>query len=118
MATSKAFLDTNVLIYLASGNPDRVGRSEEVLSGGGVISVQVLNEFVNTTRSKYAFDWDAVETWLELFRSRLDVEPMTVETQARAVTIARRHQIHIYDATIIAAAAQAGCDVQIGRAHV
>ena len=111
VATSRSFFDTNVLIYLASGETDRVKRSEEVLAGGGVISVQVLNEFVNTTRGKNAFAWDAVETWLELFRATLDVEPLTLESQARATEIARRHQLHIYDATIIAAAEQAGCDV-------
>ena len=110
MAT-KAFLDTNVLIYAISDDPAKGDRSRELLQSNGVVSVQVLNEFVNTSRRKYALAWNAVEEWLDAFRASLEVESLTQETQARAVIIARRHQIHIYDATIIAAAEQAGCDV-------
>ena len=81
------------------------------MAAGGCVSVQVLNEFVSVTRRKQSLDWDAVEAWLDLFRSDLTVVPMTSETQARATAIARRRQINIYDATILAAAEQAGCDV-------
>ena len=109
MAT-RPFLDTNILVYGISGDP-KGGRSRELFVSGGVISVQVLNEFVNTSRRKYALEWDAIEGWLEFFRASLEVEAITAETQARAVAIARRQQVHIYDATIIAAAEQAGCDV-------
>lgn len=109
MAT-RPFLDTNILIYGISGDP-KGDRSRELFASSGVVSVQVLNEFVNTSRRKYALAWDAIEEWLEFFRASLEVEAITVETQARAVAIARRHQVHIYDATIIAAAEQAGCDV-------
>lgn len=109
MAT-RPFLDTNILIY-GIGGDRKSGRSRELLSSGGVVSVQVLNEFVNISRRKYALGWDGVEEWLGALRTGLEVEPLTVETQARAVELARRHQVHIYDATIIAAAEQAGCDV-------
>ena len=110
MAT-RAFLDTNVLIYAISDDTAKGDRSRELLQAGGVASVQVLNEFVNTSRGKYALVWDAIEQWLDVFRVALDIEPLTQETQARAVSLARRHRLHVYDATIIAAAEQAGCDV-------
>jgi predicted nucleic acid-binding protein len=35
------FIDTNVLVYLASAHPDKATRAEEVVAGGGTISVQV-----------------------------------------------------------------------------
>lgn len=108
---SSAFLDTNVLIYAVSGSAHHAQRSMEILGGGGVISVQVLNEFVTVARRKKALSWDEIEAWLELFRSTLSVEPMTLETQIHATALSRRHQIDIYDATILAAAQQAGCDV-------
>lgn len=110
MAT-RPFLDTNVLLYAISHDAHRKPTSIDLLSRGGVISAQVLNEFVNVARRKQAVRWDVIEEWLGIFRDGLEVEPLTVETQARAVAIARRHQVHIYDATIIAAAEQAGCDV-------
>lgn len=108
---SNAFLDTNVLIYAVSGSAERAQRSTEILQAGGVISVQVLNEFVTVSRRKHALNWDEVEAWLALFRSTLSVEPMTLQTQIRATALSRRHQIDIYDATILAAAEQAGCGV-------
>jgi len=108
---SKPFFDTNVLLYLASDDEHRVRLSTEILAAGGAISVQVLNEFVSVSRGKHRLDWDEVEMWLEAFRSTLDVEPVTPDVQARATQLARRHQIHIYDATILAAAERAGCDV-------
>ena len=108
---NRAFLDTNVLIYLIDNEAGRAERSTEVLTAGGVISVQVLNEFVSVSRRKYHLDWEAVEAWLTLFRAALEVEPLTSETQAQATEIARRHRLDIFDATILAAAEQAGCDV-------
>lgn len=38
------FFDTNLLLYLASGNPAKAGRAEKLAGEGGTISVQVLNE--------------------------------------------------------------------------
>jgi predicted nucleic acid-binding protein len=48
----KAFFDKNVLIYaVAEGDPRSV-QAEELLTSGGVLSVQVLNEFVSEGCSK------------------------------------------------------------------
>ena len=47
---SNAFLDTNVLIYAVSGSAERAQRSTEILQAGGVISIQVLNEFVTVSQ--------------------------------------------------------------------
>jgi predicted nucleic acid-binding protein len=39
-----SFFDTNVLIYLASGDAAKADRAEATLAKGGSISVQVFNE--------------------------------------------------------------------------
>ena len=41
------FFDTNVLLYVASGDPAKADRAEELIGAGGIISVQVLNEITN-----------------------------------------------------------------------
>jgi predicted nucleic acid-binding protein len=46
MKPGKPFIDTNVLLYLLSPDDARADRAEEAVAGGGVISVQVLSEFV------------------------------------------------------------------------
>ena len=119
---TSAFLDTNVLVYLLSSEPSRAARARELLVGGGVISVQVLNEFALVARRKYAMDWDDLEGILDGFRTRFQVESLTLATQARAMQLARRYQLRIYDATILASAELAGCetlyseDMQHGQA--
>ena len=55
MSASEVFFDTNVLAFLTDEEGDRVRRSEDLLADGGVISVQVLNEFRDRLR---AASWD------------------------------------------------------------
>jgi antitoxin MazE len=47
-----SFFDTNVLVYIASGNAVKADQAEAIIAGGGAISVQVLNERTNVARRK------------------------------------------------------------------
>ena len=51
-AAPKVFFDTNVVVYLLSDDPRRANRAEALLAQGGVVSVQVLNEFVSVAVRK------------------------------------------------------------------
>ena len=108
---AKAFLDTNILIY-AVVHEDRSARAEELLSGGGVVSVQVLNEFVSVARRKLKMPWPQVTDALDAIRV-LCPEPVaiSVETHEAALEIAQKHRYEIYDALVIAAALQAKCAI-------
>ena len=53
MSGAEVFLDTNVLLYLLSGDADKADRAEELIADGGVISVQVLNEFASVASRKF-----------------------------------------------------------------
>lgn len=118
---NEAFFDTNVLIYLLASDPAKARQSREILAPGGVISVQVLNEFVTVARRKHTLEWNEIEELLAGFHRQFQIEPLTVAIQSRAVQIARRHRMNIYDASILAAAQTAGCltvyseDLQDGR---
>jgi predicted nucleic acid-binding protein len=106
----KAFFDTNILVYTATSDA-RKQRAVDCLSRGGVVSVQVLNEFVHVARRKLRHDWPQVELALGLFRATLDdVLPVTLNTHAGAVSLAREHGMSFYDALIVAAAIEGGCD--------
>ncbi len=111
MNESRAFLDTNVLVYLVSADAAKACRSEALLKGGGVISVQVLNEFASVARRKHKMPWDDVRTVLDAARAAFSVVPVTIETHERGLDVAERHKLHIYDAMIVAAAALARCGV-------
>ncbi|WP_309605801.1 PIN domain-containing protein [Phenylobacterium sp.] len=110
MATD-AFLDTNILIYLLASESPKVRVSRDVVASGGVISVQVLNEFARVAQRKHSLEWPEIELYLSGFRQSFRVEPLTVATQSRAVDIARAHRFGIYDANILAAAELAGCRI-------
>ncbi len=51
------FVDTNVILYLASSDPEKADRAEAALAQGGTISVQVLNEIVSVLRRKMRVSW-------------------------------------------------------------
>ncbi|WP_374572904.1 PIN domain-containing protein [Phenylobacterium sp.] len=111
MSAERAFLDTNVLLYLLSEDAEKAGRAEALIQAGGVISVQVLNEFANVARRKFAASWDAVHETLDLLKDALAVEPLTLETHEVALALAERYRFSIYDSLILSAALQAGCGV-------
>lgn len=104
------FFDTNVLVYIASGDSAKADRAEAVIAAGGVISVQVLNELANVARRKMQMSWDETHAYLDMLRDLLTVHPLTVETHETGLRLAERHGLSIYDAMIAAAALRAGCD--------
>jgi predicted nucleic acid-binding protein len=107
---AKAFLDTNIIIYAFSSNDQRRDKAEALLHAGGIISVQVLNEFVNVSRRKIHRDWDEIQDALTILRTLLDPpQPLTIDTHEAAIGIAREYGFGFYDALIVAAALRAGC---------
>ncbi len=108
----EAFFDTNVLIYAVALDDARNARAEELLDSGGMISVQILNEFVSVARRKIQMPWRNVTRALEAFRVLCPSPlPITMEMHAAALKIAERHGYGIYDALVVAAALEARCEV-------
>ncbi len=106
------FLDTNVVIYAFSDDDPRKKRAETLLAEGGVLSIQVLNEFVAVARRKLEKNWKEVSKALAILRVFCpSPAPITIETHDAALQIARRHGYHIYDSLIIATAVQTSCDM-------
>lgn len=107
MSASERFFDTNILLHLADGR--RAAATEDLLSDGGVISVQVLNEFAAVARRKRRLSWRETRDFLDTFREAFEVVPLTVETHERGLAIAERYQLSVYDGFIVAAAQLASC---------
>ena len=109
MPGPKAFIDTNVLLYLLSADTDKADRAEAVVHAGGLISVQVLNEMANVARRKLAMSWMEINAVLALIRSLCPTAPVTIETHDRGRFVAERYGLSVYDAMIVAAALIGGC---------
>ncbi|MBA2402342.1 MAG: PIN domain-containing protein [Bradyrhizobium sp.] len=105
-----SFFDSNVLLYLASGDALKADRAEATIAAGGAISVQVLNEIANVARRKMQMSWDETHALLNTLRELLIVHPLTVETHETGLALAERYGLATYDAMIAASALNAGCD--------
>lgn len=108
--SAKAFFDSNVLIYAMASGDSRRERAQQLVARGGVISVQVLNEFIAVTRRKMRMPWEDVTVALDavriLFPSPVSI---TLDTHEAALKIAQQYGFGIYDAQIAASALEAGC---------
>jgi predicted nucleic acid-binding protein len=105
-----SFLDTNILIYLASDYATKADRAEAIVREGGTISVQVLNEVANVARRKMLWSWREARGFLSSLRELLTVHPVTVDTHELGLALAERYQLGVYDALIAASALLAECD--------
>jgi predicted nucleic acid-binding protein len=109
MPAADAFFDTNVLLYLLSKDAAKADRAEALLTAGGVISVQVLNEFASVAIGKKAVNFAELREILSTIREICTVIAVDVETHERGLDIAERCRFSIYDSLIVAAALRAGC---------
>lgn len=107
----RAFFDTNIPLYLLSADAGKASRAEDLLAERGTISVQVLNEFAAVARRKHATPWPDVVLMLDTLKHVCRVEPLTLDVHERAIDLARRFGMPIYDAMIAASALTAGCAV-------
>lgn len=106
----RAFLDTNVILYILSTDPVKAARAEALIAAGGWISIQVLNEIANVARRKMALAWPDLHTLLDSVQGLLETAPLTVETHRQGLAVSERYQLSIYDGMIAAAALEAGCE--------
>jgi predicted nucleic acid-binding protein len=105
-----SFFDTNVLIYIASGDAAKADQAEAAVATGGAISVQVLNEITNVARRKMQMSWADTHTLLDMLRGLLTVHPLTVDIHETGLRLAERYGFSTYDAMIAASALHADCD--------
>jgi len=105
-----SFIDTNVLVYLASADTAKADQAEATIDAGGAISVQVLNEMTNVAQRKMGMSWAETRAFLTMLRGLLTVHPLTLEIHETGLGLAERYGFSTYDAMIAASALHAGCD--------
>ncbi len=110
------FLDTNILVYAASGIPADAPKSNIaralVSEPDFAISLQVLQEFYNVARhpKKLAFTHAEAVAYCDKWRRFTVLEP-TLALFDDALALADRFHISYYDAAILAAARRLKCKV-------
>jgi predicted nucleic acid-binding protein len=103
------FFDSNIILYFFSADKNKADIAKELIMRGGVMSVQVLNETISVALGKLKQDWATIDQLFATLKLTCQVQDITAETQSSACRIAKRYQLQIYDAQIIASALEAGC---------
>ncbi len=127
--SDRYFLDTNILVYsLDPVDPRKARIAEELVTHGvgsrlGVISYQVVQEFINVSLRQFRATMTATE--LELYFFKVLLPMMTIPSSSglflEALRLQTVGQIAWYDSLIVAAAIQGDCgvlyseDMQHGR---
>lgn len=112
MTRAKPFFHTNVIVYSIQQGTREQRIALDLLAEGGVTSVQVLNEFASVARRKLGLGWQEIEEAVAGICVLLpDPAPLRLETHLRAVRIAARFGVSIYDGLVVASALESGCAV-------
>ena len=113
-------LDTNVLVYAEGvGGAAEAGMAATVIDALSpvetVVPAQVLGELFRVLTGKARWPSvrarDAAAEWAALFV----VEPTTKATLGAAIELAAEHHLFIFDAIILAVAADAGCKLLLSQ---
>ena len=111
MSEVDSFFDTNVLLYLLSKDAAKADRAEVLLASGGVVSMQVLNEFASVASRKLAMTIPEIREILSTIQGVCIVKPLDIETHKLGLELAERYGFSIYDGMIVAAAVRAECTI-------
>lgn len=112
---STPFIDSNVILYLLSGDEAKADRAEVLLNKGGIISVQVLNEVTSVCLRKLKMSWEEIDTVLLTLKAACEVVPLTLESHDKAVQLAKRYLLSFYNAHICATALLANAKVLLSE---
>ncbi len=119
MSAARQFLDTNIFIYTFDLQaPDKAKRADDIISealgtGTGMISYQVVQEFIAVARKPFRtpMSFEQIERYWEVTLRPLLSIHSSPGLFMRALDLARRDQLSWYDSLIVAAAIQGGCEV-------
>jgi predicted nucleic acid-binding protein len=113
----RIFFDSNSLLYLISADADKAQKvMHHLYEGGGFISVQVLNEFVNVARRKHFLSAGEIGPVLLDIRQTVEVIPVTISIHEIGLRMIERYRFATYDAMIVAAALDSGCATLLSEA--
>jgi predicted nucleic acid-binding protein len=115
---ARAFVDANVLVYAHDASAGKKKTAAEQLlanlweTGRGCLSVQVLQEFFVTVTRKVADPLSPAEAAARIrdFRAWTVFAP-NLDDVLHAIALHEEWQVSFWDAMVIHAAAELGCDV-------
>ena len=112
------FIDTNILVYFVDQKSPKQLLSEQIVltalqSGEGIISTQVVQEFINIATGKFLIQLKPFDTilFLESILFPLCLVYPDIDLYKFSIEIKTETQYSFYDSLIIASALRANCSV-------
>lgn len=127
--SARFFLDTNVFVYTFDGrSPSKQKRATDLVESAlsshrGIISYQVVQEFLNIATRKFSAAMPGDEAQVYLSRVLMPLCEVFPDAKlfSQALSISSGMQVSFYDALIVSSAVSGGCrilwteDLQHGR---
>ena len=103
---SKAFFDTNILIYFSTGETDKgeITRSLLEKQKEPFISQQIMNEFAAACIRKKLLALPAIKLYVKEFGIFFNVSPMNFQTVLNALLLIEKYSFSYWDSLILASA--------------
>ena len=115
--SAKFFLDTNILVYTFDSRATRKkGRAQDLVdqalqSQDGVVSTQVIQEFLNVATTKFhrPLTLHDAQRYLQEVLAPLCIVFTSIDLYRQALDLQHETRYSFYDSLIIGGALQAGC---------
>ncbi len=111
--SDRAFLDTNILVYLYSKDePEkRIIASELVLNPYSeyIISTQVIGEFIAILRKKFRYDIETIRVAINDFRENFEIAVIRTDTIDKSLYIMEKYGFFWWDSMIVSSALENNC---------
>ena len=117
----KAALDTNILVYAEglNGSERQEAANRMIVDASRdhdvVVSAQALKELLNVLLRKSGRPPDEARAAVKRTAATFHVTAVTSDTVLAAAELVERHSLNLWDAIVLAAAAEADCDILLSE---
>ena len=114
MSVRRAFVDSNVILYLMSDDVAKAERARTLFYDDSLaltISTQVVGEVVNVARRKSPESWARLRRLVDWLHRSTEILTVSLDDQRRAFDVAEATGYSWWDSQLLAVAARAGAEI-------
>lgn len=110
-SANKAFVDSNVILYLFDNHSKKSLKAKEILSINPNINSQVLVEVVNVCKRKFGYTKEeCLSLWTDI-SSTCQIVTISSSTIKLCEFLVRKYDFQLFDSLIVASALENDCNI-------
>ncbi len=107
---NRIFLDTNIVAYLFSEDPEKKSRAVQAAGEDGTcLSLQVMHEFCSYLLKKRKYPHAGVRAAVDLIAEKFPILPLSQYTVRQALDLGQRYRYSYFDSLHLASAIEHRC---------